>query len=416
MKLKPAFIICLCAVCLCACGTGGETAAPESTPPVVESVEISPAQIDELCAQSGELSGLREINVSSGLDSAGQLEKLKTAFPGVEINYSVKVCGREVPADTKELDLSSLEHADCSTAAAALELLPELQRVTLSPETTQFEDVGLFQSLPTTPAVDYAFTLYGKEFSTADETMTLSRTWISDEAAGLRAVLPYMNRCTLLEMEDCGLNNEEMAALRDDFPDIKVVWRVYFGNYSVRTDETRILASQKGVWMTAQDVDCLKYCTDVKYLDLGHNIIEDISFVSNMKDLEVGILAINYWKDASPLAACTELEYLEIFNTGCTDLSPLSSLTKLKHLNVCWLKELEDISPLYELTGLERLWIGYVNKVPQEQLEELRRRLPNTEINTTTENPTLEGWREDERYTLLREQMGYDLPEPYSVR
>ena len=79
----------------------------------------------------------------------------------------------------------------------------------------------------------------------------------------------------------------------------------------------------------------LKYCTDVKYLDLGHNeILTDISFVRGMPDLEVAIFAINNISDAGPLADCTKLEYLEINSTNITDLTPLSNLTGLHHLNI----------------------------------------------------------------------------------
>ena len=185
----------------------------------------------------------------------------------------------------------------------------------------------------------------------------------------------------------------------------------------MRTDETRILASIRDINLNGAAVECLKYCTEVRYLDLGHNIINDISFVEYMPDLEVAILAINYWTDATPLASCPKLEYLEIFNTNCSDLTPLAGLTNLKHLNICWLKNLSDITPLYGLTQLERLWIGSseYNQVPRAQLEEIRKRLPDTVINTTTENPTLEGWREDPRYELLVEQMGYNWDHIYST-
>lgn len=46
-------------------------------------------------------------------------------------------------------------------------------------------------------------------------------------------------------MDSCGVSDEEMAAIRDDFPDVNVVWRIWFGTgYSVRTDVEKILASQ----------------------------------------------------------------------------------------------------------------------------------------------------------------------------
>ena len=127
-----------------------------------------------------------------------------------------------------------------------------------------------------------------------------------------------------------------------------------------------------------------------------------------MPKLEVAILAINSWSDASPLANCKELEYLEMFNTRCTDLTPLLGLTKLRHLNVSYLWGLSDISPLYQMTYLERLWIGRDNRVPRAELLNLQASLPNTEVNITNSgDPTSQGWRRHERYWELRRQFGY---------
>lgn len=58
--------------------------------------------------------------------------------------------------------------------------------------------------------------------------------------------------------------------------------------------------------------------------------------------------------------------------TLCTDLSPLSGLKNLRHLNIAYIVDLEDISPLYSLTELERLWVGCNNRVPKEQIEQMR--------------------------------------------
>ena len=58
----------------------------------------------------------------------------------------------------------------------------------------------------------------------------------------------------------------------------------------------RILASTraKGGAVTDAEAQVLKYCTKVKYLDLGHNeVLTDISFAAYMPELEVAIFAIN---------------------------------------------------------------------------------------------------------------------------
>ena len=264
----------------------------------------------------------------------------------------------------------------------------------------------------------------GKEFSTVDTTINLSHIPVEDGGAQVMQAMACMPNLVSVDMDSCGVSNEDMAAIRDTYPDVKVIWRVWFGDaYSVRTDVERILASQPSVggMLTRDNTEALKYCTDVKYLDIGHNEeLDDISFVAYMTKLEVAILAMDYWSDATPLANCTELEYLEMQTTLCTDLTPLSGLKNLRHLNVAYIPDLEDISPLYSLTGLERLWVGCYNHVPHEQIEQMRAAAPNCEVNDTVyDDPTGGRWRYVDynpdayvfilhpRYIELREQFGY---------
>ena len=259
----------------------------------------------------------------------------------------------------------------------------------------------------------YGFTLFGKQLTTLDEQMVLSHRRMDDEGAAVLAVLPYMTRCTFLDMDSCGVSNTAMAAIRDAYPDIKVVWRVWFGDvYTCRTDVKRLLASSESHYINDATSDGLYYCTDVVWLDIGHSSLYDLSFLYNMPDLEVCIVACAPWSDATPIGSLEKLEYLEILSTNCNDISSFANLKNLKHLNIgnCW--QIRDITPLYGLTQLERLWIGCVTPIPAEQKEEIREKLPDTLINTQVANHKEGGWCKDEngynvpRYALLREQFG----------
>jgi len=345
------------------------------------------------------------------------LEKLMAKFPGIDLSYKVDVLGEKYSSDSTMLDLSQMSASRAAEVAESLKKLFKLEYVNLGAQADgflSFAEVGILQKARPDVTFDYRFSLFEREFSTSMETFDLKRIKMQDSGASVREVLPYMTKCTYLDMDSCGVSNEDMAAIRDDFPNIKVVWRVNFGPYSVRTDVDRILASIEGKNLTSGVVDVLKYCTDVKYLDVGHNDIDDISFVKYMPKLEVAVLALNSWSDATPLASCQNLEYLEIFITRCDDVSPIAELKNLKHLNICWCKKLTDITPLYNMTSLERLWIGYKTQVPQEQLEEIVERLPNCDVNITTLDSTGEDWRKGERYELLIKQFGYDVA-AYSV-
>ena len=243
--------------------------------------------------------------------------------------------------------------------------------------------------------------------------MILSHRKMSDQGEAVREVLPYMTRCRFLDMDSCGVDNEHMAAIRDDFPEIKVVWRVWFGTaYTCRTDVTRILASSEGEAIHNADSAGLYYCTDVVYMDIGHSKLTDLSFLYNMPKLEVLIVACAPWTDPTPIGSLSELEYLEVLSTFCSSVEPFANLHKLKHLNIGNCSRITDITPLYGMTQLERLWIGSVTPVPKEQKEKIREMLPDTVINTTTRNHKSEGWCKDPyqvnvpRYALLREQFG----------
>lgn len=127
-----------------------------------------------------------------------------------------------------------------------------------------------------------------------------------------------------------------------------------------------------------------------------------------MPKLRVAILAIGHVKDLSPLAGCTELEYVELFNNDIADLTPLANLQNLRHVELT-LNEIEDASPLYGLKDLERLWIGN-NNMTEEQQQALVEQLPGCYINFRS-TPTANGWREHPRYDQLREEFDYDHPQ-----
>ena len=152
---------------------------------------------------------------------------------------------------------------------------------------------------------------------------------------------------------------------------------------------------------------------------MGHNnALTDLSFMNYMPELEVAILAMGSFHDISPLANCPNLEYLELQTSGVSDLRPLAELKNLRHLNLCDCFCLTDITPLYGLTELERLYLGKYDPVPPEQVAEMQRCAPNCEINVSTDNPTGDTWRYTStdagghgilhpRYALLYEQFNY---------
>ncbi len=359
------------------------------------------------------------------------LAVLRELFPNAELDFSLTLLGQEIRHDTESIDLSTMGHGDTETVRAVLSCLTKLKTVELGRESDHsdrltLEDVaGIGRACPNA-RLNYSFTLYGKEVTLSDTELDFSYGEIEDEGEAVRTILPLMTSCRTLDMDSAGVSHEAMAVIRDENPNVNVVWRVWFGdNYSVRTDVERILASMESVGGVIYDADVLKYCTKVKYLDLGHNPeLHDGGFIRCMPELEVLIIAMDGFRDISFLDNCPKLEYLEIFSTDISDLTPLADKKNLRHLNICCMPKLTDISPLYELPDLERLWIGSETPIPAEQVEHMKSVAPYCEINTTVADPTLEGgWRFTRydpeepkywwvpRYELLREQIGYNYQE-----
>lgn len=425
--------------------TIGDTAYPADSGTVFLSTA---EQVAEFASVAEYFKSVEKLEITCDDFSKDSLVKIKETLSDTLTDYSVMLNGESVSSSADAVDLSSIGSGDVKAVAEKLVLLPNLETIQLMKDdgTTALalEDLAVLLAAAPNACFNYSFELFGKQISTSDTSLEfVDQTEIGNEGLQqLRAVLPYMSRLEYLKLDDCGTDDVSMAALRDDYPDIKVVWRVYFSAYGERMDGTTgvysCLTDTEKVWATGcvhdQQAESLKYCTDVKYLDLGHNCITKIDFVSYMPKLEVAIFAISWVNDLSPLADCPNLEYLEAFslgddNTKEIDISPLAACTNLKHLNLSNIprsagNKLSDISPLYDL-NLERFFCT-MNNVPVEQQEKYQALHPDCECEFRMTDPTKYAWRytddwsEDstdkegkiahrtERYALLCEQIGYD--------
>jgi len=451
--LIPLLALCLlltgCSTKSAAPGTVIEAAAPEQTPTPVHFTDgdVAPnAEQLSMRLRSGEtalldsLTALKSVDLS-GSENEEEIAAWVKAHPGIAARYTVTLPnGTVLDSSTQSVDLSSMTAAECEQSARKLALLPALNHVTLGSEGRNlgWNDIARLRELLPTPVFDYAFKLYGTDCNLSNTTISLYKVSVTDKGALIDEVMRYMPQLTYVDMDSCGVDPKRLEEINLNHPNVKVVFRVYFGdNYTARTDTERILASMasKGGMLNNDNVSGLYYCHDVKYLDLGHNtLLSNIGFVAQMPKLEVAILSMCNIRDASPLASCSQLEYLEMSNTYCDDMRPFSGLTNLRHLNVAGIgydfygdgtrPSLKDITPLYSLTGLERLWIGGYNPVPRAQIEEMQRRAPQCEIDTSVyEDPVGGRWRYlaladyentyvdtlHPRYIKLREQFGdYD--------
>ena len=358
------------------------------------------------------------------------LLRIQDAAPDLELDFVAVLNGEILDSNAESIDLTHLRHEDTAGLAMILPYMQNLKTVELGvqaegEEQIAWEDIALLRASCPNAKFQYSFRLYGRDLDLDAERLDFRGAEVDDNGAALYSVLSCMNHCTYLDMDSTNVDNEELAKLRDLFPETEIVWRVWFGtNYSVRTDAERILASKPSVGGMIYDTSPLQYCTNIKYLDLGHNDeMPDISFVAHMPKLEVLIIAMTGVTDLSPLKNCDRLEYLELNSSQIADLSPLEGHTALRHLNIACCPNITDISPLYGISELERLWIGNETPIPPDQVAEMHAAAPSCTINTTTSDPHGEAWRftrydpEEPKYywvprhKLLREQMGYNYQE-----
>ena len=328
--------------------------------------------------------------------------------------------GSSYPENAESADFTGMTDAEAEKAAEILAKLPGLKELSLGNDKDNplsWDSISLMHEAAPQAVMDYDFTLYGKDFNLSDESMDIKWIQIDDEGALVKQITACMNNLTYLDMDSCGVSNERMAEIRDSLPNAEVVWRIWFGDwYTARTNVEKILASMPGKAgeLIHDNVMDLQYCTKLKYLDLGHNnYLDTIEFIRTMPDLEVLIVGMTFVEDFSPVADCPKLEYVEAMTSRLHDLTPFAELKNLRHLNVCYNFALTDISPLYGLTELERLYIGWHCPVDPAQVEEMRRCAPNCVVNNTTKDPTEEEWRfafggYHPRYELLRQQFGYE--------
>ena len=373
------------------------------------------------------LDQLKEISVTEAMTPA-QTKALRDAAEGLSLRYAVSFAGLTVESDATALDLSDVSPEKAGEIAEALSVLPDLNDLSLNRSdggsAWTLQEAGVLQAVRPEIRTDLNVSAFGVSFSLTDEIVSFSGKKLSAKTDELTALLPYMRSVKRLDMEDCGIPDETMAALREQFPSPKIVWRVHVGYYACRTDAVMIHFAYNLPAMAIRDkvTHGLIYCNEVKYLDLGHNLIQDPYFVAYMPDLEVCVISINQPTDLSAFACCPHLEYAELFNGSVTDVSPLASCKELKHLNLS-MNQITDITPLYGLTQLERLWISD-NPIPEEQIARFKELVPDCIVYTETGDPTRNAWRYDdsredgyaERYALLRKQLMYDAGDPlYSV-
>lgn len=319
------------------------------------------------------------------------------ALPQYTVIYNVILCGERYPWDTREITLVGASDADI----AALKLLPQLEKVRLEhPDADPESVLALEEQVELSCLVE----VHGITVETGDTQVDFSNIALSG-TEDIAKALSYISTLETVEMHNCGIDNETMAAFREEHrAQYKVVWTVQCGGITIRTDAVDFMPYREGeAYFNDEDAYNLRYLEDMICMDLGHMPVKNIEFVKYMPHLKYLILAHTTVLDISPISSCKELIFLELDWTGIKDYTPLLGCTALEDLNLG--KTYGDPEPILQMTWLKHLWwVGRGYKV-RVQVEEA---LVNTVTNFTASYTAGGGWRELPNYYAMRDLLGME--------
>ena len=331
--------------------------------------------------------------------------------PGVRILWTDAVYGASA-SDTETLSFSGEQ--DPETLMRYLACFPALKEVDLSETTLSEEQLNAIGDRFTSVAFHRTVLLNGTTRDSFTETLELSRARI-DSYEDFSDAIGRFPKLKRLELYECSLSNEQLAAIRDRYPGVKVVWTVYVGGWRVKTDAIAFSTKQlknNTNRLKSDQAQALCYCTDLMALDLGHNDLTDIEWIRPLTNLQVLILSDNQrLTDISPLADLKRLKYAELFFTAISDISPLADHKDLLDVNLCFTK-VTDVSPLLSCGKLERILIGCATAeyVEKESISALQNAFPNAQIDIEVLNSTSAGWRTHPRYDAYIEMFDTNKP------
>lgn len=379
--------------------------------------------IQELMQTINYFSNLEEIQLINSQITVSEYVQIKEAFPDIYFPLKVDVCGMWFDADKTALEISSNTTID---EDMLINVLPYFSALTTVNFGSQILSKSLMKRLLNTyPRIYFEWSAeLGNKAYYSDVTDIDISSYIVDDLESFKEQLQYLISIKYIDMCDCGLTNEQMEELQTAYPNIKFVWKLQVGSWELRTDVKAFSTGHHGKFeggrftggnylLSRTDLVQLKYCTDLIALDIGHQKrIVDFSFLENLPNLRILIVALTKMTDLSVLSSLKNLEYLEIFRNGLTDISPLMELPNLKYLN-CSANYFTDIDTLSKMKQLERLWMVF-NYLSDEEIAQLREILPDCEIVVEAFGPTSGGWRgeDNEVYIEMREIFG--LPPMFS--
>lgn len=336
------------------------------------------------------------------------LSALRQSCPQWEVRYSVKMGESTVSPDASGAKVTGADYQELRDGLAGL---PQLNKLTVTDPKASAEE--LFRLREEFPGVEIHWQLeLNGEMWTESGTTQLDISGMDletlEDAGKLAAYFPDIEK---LIMSDCTVNgsavdNEDMARFREEMRDsFLVVWTVYCGKVSARTDDTWFMPIQQGEYYFKEEhAYNLRYCEDMVCIDVGHSRISTVEFAAYMPHLKYLILTDTAVQSIEPLANCKELIYLELVFGVVRDYTPLLECTALEDLNLEKPYYTPDPSPILKMTWLKNLfWSGCSSKTRRRAEEALTQ----THLDFVGRSSASGmGWRNLKNYYDMRDYLG----------
>jgi len=367
------------------------------------------------------LKSVRIENAAS--DDYAALSEFCGQYPQIHFSWDVVLGDATYPQNTVTLDLSGIE-VTATELETALAGLPDLRRV-ITDENGVFAIADQFAVAEEYPQLSFVWNvqLLDDLVVRSDVTELDLRDYAVEDAEAFSDKLVLLPALTRLDMCGCGPTDEEMAAMRERYPDIKFVWLTRVSKWIIRTDIKGFSTGNKRRFpdgageyvgddyeygdIHAEDFENLKYCTDLIALDVGHcHNIGNIDFIAGLPKLKYLVISLCNLTDISVLAEQTDLEFLEMTYNYLTDITPIRSCTKLRFLNLSS-NAVSETDTFLMLSNLERLWLND-NGFSDEQIVALEAAMPDTLIKASPSAEYANSlWRKgNEGYLIMQKLFG----------
>ncbi len=370
---------------------GGDAYAPDAKSIVLTSVSQEEIGLLEY------LPDLETVAFGGGENTAN-LAQLHAYCQEQGYAFQIQIGDTAVQTTESAVTVSGANEAELNL----LQFLPSLKTLHLENPEAPVESLLALQQTYGDVDITWSAAVAGKTFLSSDTLIDISNIPVTDLSV-IEEEMRYFPNATQLEMHFCGVENEEMAAFREAHrEDYKVVWTVYLGpRLPIRTDVDNIMPARDGVSdFHDEEAYNMRYCEDVIAIDVGHLDVRNIEFVQFMPKLKYLVISWTGVNDLTPISNCKELVFLEGTDAPIGDLTPLKGCTALEDINLS-ASGAKNAEVFAEMPWVKNVWaifrkdLGYV----------AAQCLPDAYVRTSGDY-TVSGWRSIPNYYAMRDALG----------